>query len=378
MHLSEIRLFNLHLPFCREVAHSLYTRNSTEAVICVSTDESGCRGFGEGTPRHFVTGENTLESFAAAEKLARMVCGQSFASSKELMLRLENIGANDIAKQNPAAWCAVETSCLDLYAKKNNVALWRLFTQEPSSRVFHYSAVLPLISDSQALDKTLKLVQSMDIPSIKIKVADVQSGIDILSYVRKAVGPQISLRIDANAAFSDDQAMTFLEEAVKYGIQALEQPVAKEKLESLARVARLSSVPIIADESMYATDGPEHFTGLCLCQGINLRISSCGGFLNSLKVVKKAQQMGMLWQLGAHVGETAILSLAGRHFAAACKGFMHLEGSYSTFVLKEDLNDTDARFGMNGKAKLPDGAGLGIYLDIGKLERWSELLAVVK
>ena len=57
---------------------------------------------------------------------------------------------------------------------------------------------------------------------------------------------------------------------------------------------------------------------------------------------------------------------------------MHLEGSYSTFVLKEDLNDTDARFGMKGKARLPDGAGLGIHLDIGKLERWSELLAVVK
>ena len=378
MHLSEIQLFDLKIPFCREVSHSLFTRKYTEAIIAVVYDEYGDFGFGEGTPRNYVTGEVFKESLSAAEKLAAMLCGHKIDSLNELMILMDSVGSNNLAKQNPAAWCALELSCLDLFAKKENIPFWQLFTQNLSAKVFKYSAVLPLISERQTLNNILQLVKAMGISSVKIKVSEVQSGIDLFRYVRKILGAYSSLRVDANAAFTADQALAFLEGTVSEGIRSLEQPVAKQDLEGLAKVARLSPVPIIADESIYTAGGPEHFIGLRLCQGVNLRISSCGGFSKSLKLIEKMKQNGMKWQLGAHVGETAILSSAARHFAAVSSEFMHMEGSFSKLVLKEDLCDTDICFGVEGKASLPDGPGFGIKINLGKLKNWAKQEAIVK
>jgi muconate cycloisomerase len=378
MHLFEFQLFDLKLPFCREVSHSLFTRNHTEAIIAVVYEKNGCCGFGEGTPRSFVTCEDFQESLSAAEKLAKMLCGHSIDSFNELLILLKDTGNNIIAKQNPAAWCALELSCLDLFAKKENIPFWQLFTQKLPEKVFEYSAVLPLISEKQTLNNILQLVKSMRISNVKIKVSDSKKGIDLFRHVRRALGPYASLRADANAAFTPDQAVAFLEGTVTDGIEALEQPVAKQDLEGLAKVANISPVPIIADESLYVEGGPEHFIDLCLCQGINLRISSCGGFLKSLKLIERVKQNGMIWQLGAHVGETAILSLAGRHFAAVSSGFMHMEGSFSKLVLKEDLCDTDICFGVEGKASLTNEPGLGVKINIEKLKKWSKLVTVVK
>jgi muconate cycloisomerase len=378
MRLSEIRLLSLHLPFCREVSHNLFARRQTEAVIAVVSDESGCCGLGEGTPREFVTGERMDDCLSAAANLAKILLAQRIESPDDLLVLLENTGDKDMAQRHPAAWCALETACLDLYAKTQSLPLWRLFTGQSSAKAFNYSAVLPLISDDRSLGEILDLVKSMQLPSVKIKVADVQDGIDCFRRVRRELGGHISLRVDANGAFSADQALRFLEGTLPHGILALEQPVARADFDGLARVARFSPVPIIADESLYAQGSPEHFIDRRLCQGINLRLSSCGGILRSLKLVRRVHQNGLQWQLGAHVGETAVLSLAARQFAAASSGYMSMEGSFSKLVLKEDLCEKDIGFGFAGRAALPDGSGLGVAIDMDRLDRWAERVAVIQ
>jgi muconate cycloisomerase len=377
MRLSEIRLLGLHIPFRRELSHHLFAHTQTEAIIAVVEDETGCCGMGEGTPRSFVTGEQMHAGRAAAPKLAAMLQGRTIASWTELRSLLTRVGRNDIARRHPAAWCALETACLDLWGQRCHRPLWRLFSAVADTAGMRYSAVLPLIAGAEVLQEMLRLVQSIRPPDVKLKVAELQAGIALFRHVRRVLGPDVPLRVDANGAFSADQALYFLEGTLPFGIQAFEQPVPKEDLGGLARVAASSPVPVIADESLYAGGGPEHIIDMGLCQGVNLRLSSCGGILRSLQLVERARSKGLLWQLGAHVGESAILSLAARHFAAVCPDYVYLEGSFSKLVLKEDLCQKHIGFGLEGRAELPEGGGLGLEIDLERLKRWTELLTVV-
>jgi muconate cycloisomerase len=106
-----------------------------------------------------------------------------------------------------------------------------------------------------------------------------------------------------------------------------------------------------------------------LCDIFNLRLSKCGGFTRSLRLASLAKKHGLSCQLGCQVGETAILSAAGRHFAASVGGLRYLEGSYDRRLVGEALGKRDITFGWGGWAPALAGFGLGIEIDDAALAR---------
>jgi muconate cycloisomerase len=75
------------------------------------------------------------------------------------------------------------------------------------------------------------------------------------------------------------------------------------------------------------------------------------------------------YQLGCQVGETGILSAAGRHFATSVAGIRFLEGSYDRHLLAERLTREDVTFGYGGRASALAGSGLGVSVDPQALAR---------
>jgi L-Ala-D/L-Glu epimerase len=73
--------------------------------------------------------------------------------------------------------------------------------------------------------------------------------------------------------------------------------------------------------------------------------------------------------VGSHVGETAILAAAGRHLAAGLEAVAHVEGSYGTLLLVEDVSDDGLRFGHGGEAPLLTGPGWGVGVRVDRLRR---------
>jgi muconate cycloisomerase len=74
-------------------------------------------------------------------------------------------------------------------------------------------------------------------------------------------------------------------------------------------------------------------------------------------------------QVGAQVGETALLSAAGRHLAAFLPDVVAVEGSFGRRLLSEDLSPEDVAFGYGGVAPLLGGVGLGVDVEEAALER---------
>ncbi|MBC8115151.1 MAG: dipeptide epimerase, partial [Candidatus Saccharimonas sp.] len=105
------------------------------------------------------------------------------------------------------------------------------------------------------------------------------------------------------------------------------------------------------------------------CDLFNIRLSKCGGLVNSLQLAALAHQAGLGYQLGCQVGETGILSAAGRHFASSVANIRYLEGSYDRFLVRERLTIEDITFGWGGYAPALTGSGLGVTIDEPELRR---------
>jgi muconate cycloisomerase len=375
MVIQSIKIYNLKIPFARTIKHSLFTRNVTESIIVVLQDNDGNQGFGEGTPREYVTGEKLNESLQAAQKISKKFLGQSFETEEELNTLMKETGNSDVVNKNPAAFCALETGLLDLWSRRSKKSIFQLFNRKCREENLSYSGVIPSANDKDEFLKYVHLIRKLELPSLKIKVVDAEIGISQLKMIRETLGQEIDIRVDANAAFTADTAIQFIESTKSVNLSAIEQPVPKNDLVGLKKVSRHSEVPIIADESMYTPKGPLHLIDNDVCHGLNIRLSSCGGFRKACQIYDKAKEKKMMVVLGAHVGETAVLSFAGRNLAMICKDASYLEGSFSKYIIKEDLVDHDIAFGPGGIVPVPNKFGLGVEINHAMIEKWSHLFA---
>ena len=375
MIIESINIYNLKIPFSRTIKHRLYTRDVTESIVVVIQDSNGNQGVGEGTPREYVTGETLAKSLMAARRFSKAILDQPFETINELFALLIDVGDSDVVDKHPAAFCAIETALLDLWARVENKPIYQLFDQFSNNRVLSYSGVIPSIDKEQAFLKYVGLVRKLKLTSLKIKVVDLESGLAQLAIIREQLGSDIEIRVDANAAFTADTAIQFIHGAKPINLSAIEQPVPKNDLEGLKKVSEHSDIPVIADESMYTSKGPYYLIDNGICHGLNIRLSSCGGFRKAYQIYQRATLKQMTTIVGAHVGETAILSFAGRNLAMVCEDAKYLEGSFSTYVIQEDLVEEDISFGSGGMVPVLNRSGLGIEINPSAIEKWSERFA---
>lgn len=377
MRIDKIRIYDLRIPFCRDINHSLYKRSQTESIVVVVQDEMGNKGFGEGTPRYYVTGENLKTCSKSAEAISHKLLGQKFDSFDDAITLLTGIVESIQNLNHPAAQCAMETAILDLWSRYKNIPLWQLFPTDTVAKSMQYSGVIPYIKLENDLLQVIEVAKILDLRSIKVKIVDHESGLSQLKLIRENLGSHIDIRVDANAAFNTMDALRFIKKAKHIKLSAIEQPVQKQDLHGLKEVSRYSDIPVIADESMYTEKGPFYLIDNDICHGLNIRLSSCGGLRSALELFKQAYAKNMTIVIGAHVGETAILSFAGRHFASICSDHDYLEGSYSRYVLKDDLVPESISFGQKGLVSTPRSSGLGINIDETSIIGWSNLYASI-
>jgi L-Ala-D/L-Glu epimerase len=88
-----------------------------------------------------------------------------------------------------------------------------------------------------------------------------------------------------------------------------------------------------------------------------------------LRLAQFAVQHGLGYQLGCQIGETAILSAAGRHFASSVRDLRYVEGSYDRHLVREALGRSNLTFGWGGWAPALSGPGLGVAIDTQAFER---------
>jgi muconate cycloisomerase len=352
-------IWHLKLAFLSPIKHNLATHQGSENLVIKLTTAEGAAGYGEGVPRAFVTGETLAASLAfLGEVLTPGFLQMPLAGPQELLgalaARLEALPG---AGAHPAACCALEMALLDAGARTWARPLSDFLGPRLHDRLT-YSAVLPLAPPEQ-MARLFQLVKANGMRFLKLKVGT-DRDLDLLARARADLGWDLDLRVDANCAWTAAEAIPRLKEMQRFRLSAVEQPVAKEDFEGLRQVQEALDLPVIADESLCSEADARRLLALKACRIFNLRLSKCGGLLAATRIRQMAQEAGVSCQLGCHVGETSILSAAGRHFGLSSPRLAYVEGSFSPFLLRRDPVAEPVAFSHGGAAAGLPGPGLGV------------------
>jgi muconate cycloisomerase len=380
MRVVELTAYYVRVPLVRPVRHASHSRTSTDNLIvrCVLDDRT--EGFGEGVPREYVTGE-TVASAAAllrrSDLAAQLGPCRDFAAAVSLAerLRLAPVPGDDRDCAGNAARCALELALLDAYGRHFGEPLSRV-TQalaadlyEPREWVRYSGAIMSARAGFKLFLASLR-VWVYRFRQVKVKVGiDGQDDVYRLRTVRRRLGARVELRVDANEAWAPGEAAERIRALEPFGLSSVEQPVPHADVADLAEVRKQVRTPLMLDESLCSLVDAERAAAAGTCDLFNLRLSKCGGFIPSLRLAQFARAHGLGCQLGCQVGETALLSAAGRHFAASVAGLRALEGSYDRHLVREALGVRDITLRWGGWAPALPGPGLGVEVDLPALDR---------
>ena len=365
MRLEKIHLYLLQIQLCMPIRHYLAERTHSENLVVKVVTDSGVVGFGEGIARQYVTGEVMESSLRFLQNhLIPALNGFHPSGPQDLIEALAKLLSEDNRAQAPAACCALELAILDAAGKIWGQSIAQMLGD--ANQPLIYSAVIPMMSPP-SFHRLLHLIRDMEMPFVKMKVGN-KRDTEVLSLAREILGHDIDIRVDANGAWRTEEAKKRIEEMMPYRISAVEQPVPKEDIQGLKRLAEQIEIPIIADESLCLERDAKKLASLDACQVFNLRLSKCGGILAANRMYEMARKNAIAAQLGCQVGETGILSAAGRQLATS-KNFLYLEGSYSSYLLKDDIVNEPVEFGPGGVAQPLTGHGLGVSVNEETLQR---------
>jgi muconate cycloisomerase len=359
MRITGFEVLIVEIPMRLAVEHTLAKRETARNVLVTARDETGRAGWGESCPRSYVTGE-TVETVREdlAERILPQFVGREFARMTDLSRELTGV-LDGLRRDQQAAFCACELAVLDLAGKVFGVSAGSVLGPVLSTQV-HYSGVIAS-EDAAGVEKYAGLMVQFGIKEVKVKVgAALEQNLEILRRARAVLGESVSLRVDANAAWSGPEAVRQLEVMSSFRLAGVEQPVDGQDLEGMKIVTAAGLVPVVADESLASVADAEVLIRERACNIFNLRVSKCGGLLNSGRLYRMAKEAGLRCQLGAQVGETGFLSAAGRHVATRCADVIWLEGSYDSVLLEENITEPDITVGMEGLAPALDTPGLGV------------------
>lgn len=378
MKILAIDSFLITLPFRFSFKHSLAARNQSENLIVRVTIEDGSKtfvGFGEGIPRDYVTGESPEGALAAvARDYAPLLLGRQFADAHRLVNELADVWNQLHLAVRPqgASFCAVELALLDAAAKCAGLTVSQLVGggNQPLPGAITYGAVVPF-GGRRALSAVLWFYKVYGFQTVKIKVGnDLESDLHRLSIARSVLGNDVQIRVDANCAWTYDEAIRAMEQMRKYGVKSFEQPLPADRLEEMAALTKMFSEQILADESLCTVNDAQHLAENKICSAFNIRVSKVGGILAARRIAAIARNSGIACHMGAQVGESGILSAAGRAFAAIEPPFENYEGSNNFFLLKEDITDENLNVGLGGRGKVLKNVGLGVNVKNQRLQKY--------
>ena len=365
----------LDIPFRLPITHATKRRVSCDSVVIRIETEDSSVGWGEGAPRPYVGGEDGKSVFKEVEEvLWPSVAGRDLPDYNGDFLALvrgiqdllpDSEGAGALVAHH-AARCAVELALLDCQLRRSGASLGAALA--PVRTELHYNGMLPT-GDPKLARQVAKLMASMGLQAIKVKVGD---GDDLarIHQLRGIVGEGTTLLADANGAWSLDEALEVIPQLAAAGVAVIEQPLPRGPVEELAELRRAVSLPIMVDESLVTLSDARELIAAEACDIFNVRLSKCGGIGRSLEFIDLARKAGLSWQLGCHVGETAILSAAGRAVALSVDDPIFVEGSIGEWLLEEDLTSPPVQLAERGRAVGLEGPGLGIDVLQERVERY--------
>jgi L-alanine-DL-glutamate epimerase-like enolase superfamily enzyme len=339
----------LHTPFVT----ALRRTTSVDALLVEIVDADGAVGVGEAPQVWAVTGDSLAGARACIEgPLTAVLLGRDPRDLLELTARVRAAVVG-----NTSAKAAVDVALHDLVARRLGVTLPVLLG---GSQLRVRTDVTVPAGDEQSLVDHAGRRRDEGFTVLKLKVGtDAHADVRQVLAVRREVGPQVALRLDANQGWSAREAVRVISMLEDAGadVELIEQPVPARDVAGLAWVTDRVNTPVMADETVFSIRDLVAVIERRAADMVNVKLAKAGGLAPARTLLELATAHDMGTMVGSML-ETAVGVGAAASLAAACG--------------TTQVNDLDAawwaakppvRGGLTYEGDtvvLPDSPGLGV------------------
>lgn len=310
-----------------------------ELVLVRLEDSGGWVGLGESAPLpdyHGVNVEDVLEALDA--------CRNALAGAAPGVSPHEALAEWRAMAVLPAV-AAVDMALWDLDGRRAGQPVWRLLGAHEAEPVeVNYTIAA---ADRAGAAAQAAAARAAGFACVKTKVG-IGDDAGRVAAVRAVLGPDVAIRLDANGAWSEEEAVATLGVLAPAGIELCEEPV--RGLAQTRRVAAETSVPLALDETASAIGALEDR----VCQAVCLKIASFGGITGVVQAAQQARVSGYEVYLASTLDGP--LGIAAALHAAAV---VRPERACGLATLSLFADREDPLPARDGRIEVPEGAGLG-------------------
>lgn len=363
MIIKDIELYEIAAPLRTPFKTALREVTEINDIMVKVITDDGRVGLGEAPPTGVITGDTYLGIVGAIrDHIKPSLIGLDISNMEEIMLKLHSsIVGNNSAK------AAVDMAIYDLYGQLYNMPVYKLFGGYKNE--FETDLTIS-VNSPDVMARDAKIGIERGYKTLKIKVG-MNSKLDIerIKSIRKAVGSDVNIRLDANQAWSSGEAIKMLNNMESEGlnIEFVEQPVKAKDFTGLKLVKENTKIPVMADESVFSYDDALELIQMEAVDMLNIKLMKTGGLYNANKIVLLAESKGIECMMGCML-ETNLSVTAASHLAAA-KSIITKIDLDGPSLCKELPIKSGTEFNDN-KIILSDAPGFGFELekDFKKLE----------
>jgi len=336
---TEVVTLHLEEPFVIARGRSEVARN-----VLVRIRYRNYEGIGEVAPSSFYN-QSVEKVLETVPQIAR--CLPDTPSAVRHIFR-------DLSERfsDAASLCATDIALWDLHAKTLNAPLYRVLGLDPQ-RTPQTSYTLSIAEPHKVAQRAKKVSHY---PILKIKLGTkAQLGedldVEVIQALREVYGGTV--RVDANCAWTVDEAIDKIYALQAYDIEFYEQPIPPGDPDDFARLKKgAPDAVIVADESCVK---PQDVVRLApVVDGVNIKLVKCGGITPALQMIETARACGLRVMLGCMIESSCLITAAAT--LSPLVDWADLDGN----LLVADDPFVGVTLDENAQLILPDRPGLGL------------------
>ncbi len=314
-------------------------RNSTDAVF-VKVEQDGISGYGEvALPPYLTDNSESVIKFLKKLRLPLKYVESDFFPLLENWNQMPDICYPALA--------AIDIALHDFHGKLTGQSIKNIYGIQPS--VIPFTAYT--IGISSAEEMQLKIKDATDFEFFKLKLGDKNDEEGVNTFRKFSNKP---FCVDANRGWTDvAKAGEFCNWLYANGCTFAEQPFEKDKLAETNQLRKLTSLPIILDESVQILNDVEKVKDFC--DGINIKMAKCGGIYPAYKMIEKARAYGLKVFIGCM--SEGSCSCGAAFQLASLADWLDLDGPL--LISNDPFQKLEYN---NGRIQLSDLPGTGVLL----------------
>jgi L-alanine-DL-glutamate epimerase-like enolase superfamily enzyme len=347
MKINKIEIYRVKLTYHTPLRIASGSLTHSKNIIVKIYVDDGIIGVGEASPSIH---ESDTTVLLALDRIIPALKGLDFTEISKIIQLMDSkvVGS-------PSAKAAIDIALHDALGKKTNHPVYELLG---GFREIQTDITLSL-NKPKNMSREALIAIGNGFRILKMKASqNSEKDLERVKAVRKAVGPEIAIRIDANQGWTVSQAINTLNKLEAFNIEFVEQPVKAADIKGLREVRKNSLIPIMADESVSSPEDAQLLIDNDAVDLLNIKLMKCGGIIKGARISSIAQSANIKCMIGC-MCESQIGITAGVHVASALSNIQYADLD-SDILIKERIapnSGSELRFSTRIPPSKP---GLGI------------------